>query len=74
MTKSQFRKAVAENNFRQVLMWLEDTTGKTGVTGTGTSYGLVINRATGKVMRRASLARAIQLREKHIKELADERA
>jgi len=56
MTRREFKQALARHGFRQVLLWMQDDTGKTGV-----SYGMVMN-TKGKVLRRASLAKAIRER------------
>jgi hypothetical protein len=62
MTGAQFAGALRRNGFRKVLLWIEDTSGACP----GVSWGIVIRRGTGKIMRRATLAKVIQERETEI--------
>jgi hypothetical protein len=62
MTRAQFAAALGRNGFRKVLLWIEDTSGACP----GVSWGIVISRGTGKIMRRATLAKVIQARETEI--------
>ncbi len=66
LTKAQFRAACARQGFRQVLLWLEDTTADeaTALSTDRTSYGMTLNPNTYKPMRRYSLMRAINDRAK----------
>jgi hypothetical protein len=57
MTRNEFNSALKLHNFKKVLFWLVDTSGATTC-----SYGMVVNRKTGKLMFRASLAKAIRER------------
>lgn len=61
LTKRQFTTALERNDFRQVLMWIEDTTGRCP----GVSWGMVMWRG-GKMAYRASLAKAIRERKEAI--------
>lgn len=58
LTKRQFTTALERNGFRQVLMWIQDTTGQCP----GVSWGMVMWRG-GKMAYRASLAKAIRERK-----------
>ena len=62
MTQRQFLDAVKRNGFRLVLGWLEDTTGQTS-----TSYGCTFSTKPVKLLRRQSLAKAIQARNRAVK-------
>jgi hypothetical protein len=62
MTGPQFAAALRRNGFRKVLLWIEDISGACP----GVSWGVVMNVRTGKVMRRATLAKVIQAREGEI--------
>jgi hypothetical protein len=62
MTALQFAKALRHNGFRKVLLWIEDNSGACP----GVSWGIVIRRGTGKVMRRATLAKVLREREVEI--------
>jgi hypothetical protein len=62
MSSDQFLAALKEHGFRKVLFWGEDITGQCS----GISWGFVINRRTGKVMRRATLAKLLREREKEL--------
>ena len=57
MTRAAFKAALRRNGFAIVLLWMRDTSGQTP----GVSYGMTMNHK-GKILRRASLARAIRLR------------
>ena len=52
MTRAQFAAALKRNGLKQQLLWLHDAE-------TSISFGLVM-RTNGKIMRRASLAKALQ--------------
>lgn len=59
MSRKAFHAALARNGFaRPVLMWCQDTSGRTS----GVSYGLILHR-NGKIARRASLAALLRKRE-----------
>jgi hypothetical protein len=62
MSRAQFRKALERNGFRQVLLWINDTTGAVP----GTSWGMLLYR-NGKSAYRATLAHVIRERELQIK-------
>jgi hypothetical protein len=57
MTKRQFTAALQRNGFRQVLLWITDTTGQVP----GTSWGMMMHH-NGKMAYRASLAKVIRER------------
>jgi hypothetical protein len=62
MTGPQFAEALRRNGFRKVLLWIEDTSGACP----GVSWGIVIRRGTGRIMRRATLAKVLREREAEI--------
>jgi hypothetical protein len=62
LTRDQFLSALRKRGFRKVLLWIEDTSGACP----GVSWGIVIRRGTGGIMRRATLAKVIQEREAEI--------
>ena len=59
-TKAQFAKALKAHGFKQVMMWLQDTSGETTA-----SYGMVWDTQKKKFLRRASLAHAIKSRKRN---------
>lgn len=61
MSRKQFQAALARNGFKQVLVWISDTTGQVP----GTSWGIVMHR-DGKVARRATLAKVLRERRAEI--------
>lgn len=61
MTRKEFNAALKHHGFKMEMLWLRDTTGVTA-----TCCGVVMN-TKGKILRRATLARAIRERD------ADER-
>jgi len=67
-TKAQFRKAYERHGFKKIMYWLEDQT------GTGMSFGIVVNAETFKIDRRASLAKALRDRDKERKKQAQREA
>lgn len=67
MTRRQFQVALKRNGFRQVLLWVCDTTGQVP----GTSWGMVLH-ANGKTAYRASLAKVIRERTAQVER--DERS
>lgn len=62
MSRAQFRAALKRNGFRQILMWFEDTTGECP----SVSWGAILAIKTGKIMRRATLAKIIRERNSEI--------
>jgi len=61
MTRKQFQAALKRNGFRQVLVWIEDTTGQVR----GTSWGMVMH-SSGKMAYRATIAKVIRERDAQI--------
>lgn len=61
MSRAQFRKALERNQFRRVLLWIEDTSGKIPYT----SWGMTLH-GNGKPAYRATLARVIKERRAYL--------
>jgi hypothetical protein len=61
MSRRQFNDALSRNGFKQVLVWIKDTTGQVP----GTSWGMVLH-ANGKPARRATLAKVLRERKAEI--------
>jgi hypothetical protein len=57
LSKRQFDAALRRNGFRQVLLWVQDTTG----IAPGTSWGMVMHM-NGKSAYRATLAKVLRAR------------
>lgn len=61
MTRKQFQAALKRNGFRQILLWIEDTTGQVH----GVSWGMVMHTG-GKMAYRATIAKVIRARTAQI--------
>lgn len=61
MSRDQFRKALHRNGFSQTLLWISDRTGQVE----GISWGVVMHRS-GKIARRATLAKVLRERNAEI--------
>lgn len=61
MSRKAFQAALARRGFRQVLLWVQDTTGQVP----GTSWGMVMHM-NGKTAYRATLAKVICERDAEI--------
>lgn len=69
MTKVEYIAALLRNGFqRPVLFWI------TSADDRSVSYGVVVDRKTGRVMRRATIAHIIKARAAHQKKKAKELA
>ncbi len=58
MSRKQFKDALARNGFKQIILWITDTTG----VAPGISWGVVMHR-DGRTAYRATLAMVLRERK-----------
>ena len=65
LTAAQFNAELRCRGFRRILLWVEDTTG----VAPGVSFGVIVSQRTGKILRRATLAKVLRERALHEEEM-----